>query len=297
MRIAFVSQPLDGVLPPRQNSIGIWTWEVSRRMAAAGHAVTVYVPGGGWRLREEDVQGARFVHVPLEPDRWLARVTSRLFRHPDPRRPDYAAGHAHLGYAWQVARDLRRRACDVIHVMNFTQFVPVIRRRNREPLLALNMRCEWLSQLDPALMEPRVARADLVVGCSHHVTREAQRRFPQHADRCRTVFNGVDVDAFAAATGRQDASGERNGSRLLFVGRVSPEKGVHVLIDAMPQILRARPDAELEIVGGHRPLPWRFLVGVSDDPRVQALSEFYRGSARGFYVEQLKAVYRELLAR
>ena len=33
--------------------------------------------------------------------------------------------------------------------------------------------------------------------------------------------------------------------RLLFVGRISPEKGVHVLIDAFARLARARPRLEL----------------------------------------------------
>lgn len=33
MRIAFVSQALDAVLPPKQNSVGIWTYQTARLLA------------------------------------------------------------------------------------------------------------------------------------------------------------------------------------------------------------------------------------------------------------------------
>ena len=299
MKIALVSQPLDGVLPPRQNSIGIWTYEVARRLAADWD-VTVYLRGDGWRMRERQEHDVRFRLVPMELDRQLYKFTSRLFRSRDPRRPFYAAAHYYLGYAWHVARDLRRQGADIVHVMNFSQFVPVIRALNPRLKIALNMRCEWLSQLDRELVAGRLRRTDLVVGCSNHVTDEVRRRFPEFADRCRTVFNGVDMVDFTTGegAGRPDAGAGRPttgaGKRLLFVGRVSPEKGVHVLLDAMAEIVRQTPEAHLEVVGGHSQLPLDYLVGVSDDPRVQALSRFYEGNSRSTYIGRLQEQVRSL---
>lgn len=55
---------------------------------------------------------------------------------------------------------------------------------------------------------------------------------------------GVDLD------GRfTPVDGDRDQDELLFVGRLVEKKGAHVLIDAMPRILRSRPGVRLTIAG------------------------------------------------
>ncbi|GAB3994228.1 glycosyltransferase family 4 protein [Nocardioides marmoraquaticus] len=59
------------------------------------------------------------------------------------------------------------------------------------------------------------------------------------------VSPGVDVEQFRPLGLERDAS-------LLYVGRLersSAWKGVHVLVDAVPEVLRARPDARLRLAG------------------------------------------------
>ena len=62
---------------------------------------------------------------------------------------------------------------------------------------------------------------------------------------CIRDSNGVDLHAFSPAA----ADGERAPARLLFVGRVSPDKGVHVLLDALTRVAQYHPEVELELVG------------------------------------------------
>jgi glycosyltransferase involved in cell wall biosynthesis len=64
---------------------------------------------------------------------------------------------------------------------------------------------------------------------------------------------------------------------------VSPEKGLHVLVDAFAQVHSACPNAELSIVGPTPPLPPELLAVLSRDPKVSALSRFYPDD----YVAQL----------
>jgi phosphatidylinositol alpha-mannosyltransferase len=64
------------------------------------------------------------------------------------------------------------------------------------------------------------------------------------------IPNGIDVDTF-----HPDAAVDPGESapRLLFLGRLDPRNGLDTVLRAMPQILRARPDARL-IVAGDGPL-------------------------------------------
>jgi len=72
---------------------------------------------------------------------------------------------------------------------------------------------------------------------------------------------------------------------LLCVGRISPEKGVHVLLEAFEQILQQFPDATLTIVGPEWISPREDITDRCLTKQVIAsLEAFYRGS----YLSQLK---------
>ncbi len=68
----------------------------------------------------------------------------------------------------------------------------------------------------------------------------------EHWDRFRIIHCGVDPTRYANAPAlAQDAS----RCRLLFVGRFDPEKGVHVLFEALDALMPAYPDLTLTMVG------------------------------------------------
>ena len=62
-------------------------------------------------------------------------------------------------------------------------------------------------------------------------------------DKVRVIPNGIDGSWFAVQ--RKTAS----HPLVIFVGRLVPEKGAHVLVDAMHDVVREFPDAELVIAG------------------------------------------------
>jgi len=276
VRLAIVSQPFDGVLPPNQNSIGIWTNEVARRLAAR-HDVTVYLQSNDTLKTKRDLDGVHYFPISLRPDDILQRRWSPG-PDADPLVPAYARRRHWLGYALQVAWDLRRRGCDVAHVLNSHQFAPTLKLFHPSLRVVLNMRCEWLSQLDRGLIGRHLRAVDRIVGCSTHVTGLIEARFPDFADRCRTLPNAIDTETFVPLSNRA----EPPPVRLLFVGRVSPEKGVHVLIEAMKRVTQVRPDVRLDVVGGMSQLPGNYLVDISDDPLVSDLARFYGTETLGY---------------
>ena len=290
MRIGYLMQPWDCGVPPNPGgSIGIWTWEIARRMAASHEVVVCARRRQGDPAREQH-SGVRFERLSVEPDRWLYAFIRRVLRFRDPCRPGFASMLWHLCYAYQAARALRMHRCQIIHIHNFSQFVPIVRRLNPRARIVLHMHCEWLSQLDSAMVARRLAQADSVVCCADYLTQRVRQRFPRYARRCLTIHNGVDLAGFSAPADRaRPASGSR---RVVFVGRVSPEKGVHVLLEAFREVVRCRPETHLEIIGDHSAAPREFIVSLSQDPMVQRLGRFYEGD----YVAHLRRQIGEGLA-
>jgi len=284
MNVAFVSQPLDGKYPPPRNSIGILVSEFAR--ALADHCeVTVFTVGGRMRSESTWESNVRYRHIPTFGNRALNRIRYRDRGKGNPAKPYYASDHYDMMFARRVARSVRKYRVDVVHIINNSQFVPVIRKVNPGVKIVLHMECEWLTQLDEGLLEPRLAMTDLIIGCSDFVTNRIRSRFPQFDERCATVYNGVDVEVFKPrAPSASSSSGK--GKKVVYVGRVSPEKGVHVLLESFAGVVKGIPDAKLELVGSIGAIPPEYVLGVSDDPLVRELQGFYGdGRDYGLFLE------------
>ena len=95
-----------------------------------------------------------------------------------------------------------------------------------------------------------LARSACLIANSHYTmaSYEAQG-FP--ASRFRVIYNGIDTSYFAPQPPLRQTSEPRK-RRVVFLGRVTPDKGMEVLVDAFAQVRRKREDIELRIVGQAR---------------------------------------------
>ena len=82
----------------------------------------------------------------------------------------------------------------------------------------------------------------------------------------RLVPNGVDVGALAASVTRLP-------SRVAFLGRDEPRKGLDVLLEAWPKVVEAVSDAELVVMGCRRDIGGIQWMGpVGDETKAEVLS-------------------------
>jgi glycosyltransferase involved in cell wall biosynthesis len=223
--------------------------------------------------------------------RWIRRLESALSKVAPKGRPDlfyryyYFRGLYSRGYATAAARLMHSRGVDVAIVNNFSQFLPVLSRRCPNAKIGILMHCDWLVELPERRAGRRLRSADLVTGCSDFISGGIRRRFPDLKARVETLYNGSSPDALAKDCNAADAqpSDANPGDKvILFVGRITPEKGVHVLISAMEQILDRVPDARLDVLGPYASNP--------PSPRV-----FTGASALERSFEDQKPGYREEL--
>lgn len=95
-----------------------------------------------------------------------------------------------------------------------------------------------------------------VICCSHAMADEVERVLRVPADKVQVIPNGVDAKRLrckssAAELARFRRRWARDDERIvLFVGRLVREKGVEILIDALPEVLSAHPGAKLVVAGG-----------------------------------------------
>ena len=93
-----------------------------------------------------------------------------------------------------------------------------------------------------------------LIVCSSYMAGELRRFFDVPLDKVTLIPNGVDITPFASFAEERvrELKGRfaPNGERLLFyVGRITPEKGVQVLLQALPSIHERHPDVRLLVAG------------------------------------------------
>jgi glycosyltransferase involved in cell wall biosynthesis len=271
-RIAFVSQPRDAVAAAdtQTGSVTIVMWELAKRVARQ-HDVVVFAPqAAGQALEEVSRAGPRIRRIPLAL-RLLHKAIDLGTGALNLATPYFASRLFFREFALSVAHELRRERPDVIHVQNCTQFLPAFHLAAPQARLFLHVHDEFLSLLPEQVIRPRLENISAVVTCSNFVTQRLQARLPYLAGRIHTVGNGVDTSYFEFP----ERPAEPGKFRILYVGRVSPEKGVHTLASAFTRLAAENEGVELDVVGPAGLLPFNQIRLLSGDAQVAALGAFY----------------------
>ncbi len=273
LKIAFVNQGLAySTFPCPTDSVGIVIYELAQLLTKKCH-VMVYTPGKNFVIKRKYHEGINYAYIPRRFDRIIIRciekVSKRLLNHQ----------LFYIHYALQIALDLRSKKCDIVHIHSLSQFVPIIKFFNPDIKIVLHMHCKWLSQLDYQTIYRRLNKVDLIIGCSEYITEKVRLRFPCFATKCKTIYNGVQIDSGASQINfNSENKSFKNAKRnLLFVGRVSPEKGVHVLLEALEKVVFYFPEVHLNIVGSITgSLPQHILIDLDkNDEKIANLRSFY----------------------
>lgn len=302
MKIAIVNQPQDPIVAgeEQRGSVAIVNWELAKRLAERNE-VTVYAPRAPGQPRTERWKNIEIRRVPF-----VAKVFHKVMQLLAGRlgtQPPYINSPLYYReYFMQVARELRRHPVDVLHFPQQLQFAADFKRAMPQSKIVLHMHQDELAQLDHGLLHDQLANVDSVVTVSDFVTDRARARFPEYAAAMHTIGNGVDVTRFLPDL-RRDAPGQRASgqpTRLLFVGRISPDKGVHLLLEAFDRVARERPDVELTLVGKVGMLPFDLVsLLLSDDAdALDSLRPFYGRSTFAWLTKEVlgqKRSYRQHL--
>lgn len=134
---------------------------------------------------------------------------------------------------------------DIVWIHNRPDFAialaPHIRRAGGSVVLHLHNShlVEWPTSL------MRQVRVDKIVFVSEFLLKQAKRKFPS-LDSSYVIYNGADETIFHPASNHKE---EARIPVVLFAGRIVPDKGVHVLVDAMKLLAQQNIKLHLRIVG------------------------------------------------
>jgi glycosyltransferase involved in cell wall biosynthesis len=220
--------------PPGQHGgVGSFTQTLARALVTRGHRVTavgIYPPA---RQGEEDDQGVRVIrlaHTALSGSGWLvngARLRQVLTRLQRETPIDILEGPEN-GLALIPAGF---SASKIIRMNGGHRFFASTLGVPRSP---------WRSWLE----RRSFARADQLCAVSHYVAETTRELLQLGGREIEILPNPVDVKLFRPRPEIAEQPG-----LILFIGTVCEKKGVRQLVQAMPQIVAAAPEARLWVVG------------------------------------------------
>jgi glycosyltransferase involved in cell wall biosynthesis len=276
VKIAFVNQPIDTILPPYQSSVGACTYGLACALTKSCEVVVYGTRhrNHGWPADfEERNVHFRFFPAPLT-DRLVAEAKNKYSKLVPSSAPASSSDWLFRAFGRQVAVDLRLQSCDVIHVQHCSQYLPIIRDLNPGAKIVLQLHAEWFSQNRPAILKKRLRDIDLLTTVSDYITEKTRRQFPAIADRCQTMYNAVDAAEFSRDNHRTESRSREK--RLLYAGALSPHKGIHVLLDAFCSVVKEYPEVRLDIVGSPSNYPLAENFELRERTLVESIYPLYR---------------------
>jgi glycosyltransferase involved in cell wall biosynthesis len=204
-----------------------------------GTLLEPYAQGDGTAPAASDADGSRPRAASLYGGDLLARVDA---------------------FARSCAELVRERAlqADVVHAHDWTTFrAGMLLRRELGVPLVVHVHIteydksggDWADPAIWALEREGMATADLVIAVSERVKRFCVERYGIRAERVRVVYNAVDPGPAPAVVPRVPEP------LVLFLGRVTRQKGPRYFLEAARRVLDAVPEASFVLAGTGDQLP------------------------------------------
>ncbi|WP_434509589.1 CotS family spore coat protein [Desulfitobacterium sp. AusDCA] len=165
-------------------------------------------------------------------------------------------------YAEEVIAFLKKNAFDLIHVFNRPRLIPLIREAAPDSRLILSMHNDMFNHDKITSQEALTAihEVERIITVSNYVGNTISNLYPSASSKVHTIYSGVDLNTFipwgksnSAAQIRQRLRTEHNlqdKTVILFVGRLTPKKGIDLLVEALKAIHFDPSKIALVIVGG-----------------------------------------------
>jgi len=238
MRVTIATGPWLPVPAMRGGAIPRMWHGLAKEFSRQGHEVCIFARRYPGQADEENVGGVRFLRVGgFEQGRSLALDLVK-------------------DIAYALTAIWRLPDADILITNDFwlPAFAPYLRRRAGRVVVNANRfpkRQYFLYRGAARIAAASTAVRDAIV-----------TQTPALRDRVRVFPNPVDTRIMSP----DDGPKKRDSRVLLYVGRLHPEKGVHLLAAAFARIALRHPGWRLRIVG-----PWKFEEGGGGQAYVQRL--------------------------
>lgn len=239
-----------GIMPevspysPRSGPVSVWCREVYQKI---DHETQIISPETGYKFQHRNITYLKnyfFEKLGKETLRkiGLEKVLSKF----TPYNFD------HVNYSFKVALNIPHSS-DVLHIQNRPEYAPIFKTLHPSKRVLLHLRNSHLKRIEKYWgrywSKKTVQCSDGILGNSKYMVSEIRNQFPSASEKVRLLYNGTNEKQFHPEKLKQSTYEIDNNPRILFVGRLSENKGVHLLIEAIRKVVEDYPDATLVIVG------------------------------------------------
>ncbi|CCQ98753.1 Spore coat protein SA [[Clostridium] ultunense Esp] len=153
-----------------------------------------------------------------------------------------------------------KNSYDLIHIFNRPKLVIPVRQVYPDARILLSMHNDMFNpgKISRSEGEAAVEETERIITISDFIGEKICKDIPKAVGKTKTIYSGVDLKRFIPWSMSEQARLTRNRLRaeyglthkkvILFVGRLTPKKGPHVLIRAMSYL--KQNNAALVLVGG-----------------------------------------------
>ncbi|WP_169085355.1 glycosyltransferase family 4 protein [Paenibacillus sp. PL91] len=164
-------------------------------------------------------------------------------------------------YIHDVGLAVQRFSPHVIDVENRPQYVLTMKQMNPGKRVWLYLHSSTFispSYISPAKLHQCLQAADKIIVNSEFIRRIVVSKVPEVSSKLRVIYPGVDTVRFpsqysAEGAAKRESLRKKRGLTgkkvVLFMGRLIPLKGVHHLLNVVPQLVKSHPELVVVIVG------------------------------------------------
>jgi len=168
------------------------------------------------------------------------------------------SGETWKEYIFNVLKKLEKEKYDLIHVFNRPRAISILKKTFPFTPITLSIHSNVFAhdRLSEKNAVKCLKKVDGIVTVSKYLTDEIIAIFPPVKNRIKHIYEGVDTEVFypknqLGAELRKNFN-IGNSRVILNVGRLTWEKGIHLLVKAFPEVLKYFPNTILMLIGANR---------------------------------------------
>ncbi len=224
---------------PEGGGLEKYAYNIFKRLVNEGYDITVYCSTKQGYDYSEEIDGINInrlksnIIISNTPIRFdLLQI---LYRELKENHYDVVNGHTPVPYFAEVAA-----------IVAYKQNMPYILTFHAANIVSTRLLLSIISNIFSIFIEPIIFRiSNKIITVSELIRDNYLRRFTQKVE---IIPPGVDIDRYRISHRGYNCYGKQ----LLFIGSLSSSyewKGLRILLDAMPFIVREHPDTILTIIG------------------------------------------------
>ncbi len=249
MKIAFVNTEFLPVPPTRGGAVEEWI----ERLAQGLKTDAVFIFSRDAQAAVDFEQRGHLRYFWFRPG-WLSKLLLSTYRLP------FQNGRSRFfffPYALWCARQLKKVGPDIIHIHNRPHFVWIIRKLNPKAKIILHIHQVSAIVNDTSWAKALPKEVDLFLGCSQFIVNELKNRYEGIDGKAQVIYNGVDIEKFEPVWEKSERRvilrtkfNVVHDKVVLYVGRLAENKGAHLLIQAVQNVVGSgQRDLKLFICG------------------------------------------------